>query len=281
MTATPIPRSLALTLYGDLDVTVLDEMPPGREPIRTALITPDEAPRRDKLYGFIREEAAAGRRAYVVCPLVEEGEVEATNVTDHHRHLADDVFPDLTVELVHGRMRPDAKEAAMRRFRTGEAQILVSTTVIEVGVDVPEATVMVIEDAERFGISQLHQLRGRVGRGGGSSFCVLFAGWNGELTPDARERLQAVAATTDGFELAETDLEIRGSGQLFGKAQSGLPDLKLAKLQRDQKLIQLARDRAKAVVDADPDLSRHPALRAELLRRYEGGLDQFAALQTG
>jgi ATP-dependent DNA helicase RecG len=283
MTATPIPRSLALTLYGDLDVTVLDELPPGREPIRTALITPAEAGRRDGLYRFIRDEAAQGRRAYIVCPLVEEGEVAATNVVDHHHHLATEVFPDLTVELVHGRMRPDAKEAAMGRFRSGEAHILVSTTVIEVGVDVPEATVMVIEDAERFGISQLHQLRGRVGRGGGASYCVLFAGWQAELTDDAFTRLQAVAGTTDGFELAETDLTIRGSGQLFGKAQSGLPDLKLASLQRDQRLIQLARDRARAVIEADPDLSapEHAAMKAEVLRRYEGGLEQFAALQTG
>jgi ATP-dependent DNA helicase RecG len=281
MTATPIPRSLALTLYGDLDVTVLDELPPGREPIRTALITPADAGRREGLYRFIREEAAAGRRAYVVCPLIEDGEVAATNVTDHHRHLADEVFGDLTVELIHGRMRPDDKEAAMRRFRSGEAQVLVSTTVIEVGVDVPEATVMVIEDAERFGISQLHQLRGRVGRGGGTSYCVLFAGWQGELTDDALQRLRAVEATTDGFELAETDLSIRGTGQLFGTAQSGLPDLKLARLQRDQPLIQVARDRARAVIDEDPDLSEHPLLRAEVLRRYEGGLEQFAALQTG
>jgi ATP-dependent DNA helicase RecG len=281
MTATPIPRSLALTLYGDLDVTVLDELPPGREPITTALITPAEAARREALYRFVRREGTEGRRAFVVCPLVEQGEVDATNVTDHHRHLAEDVFPELTVELVHGRMRPDAKETAMRRFRDGDAQILVSTTVIEVGVDVPEATIMIIEDAERFGISQLHQLRGRVGRGGGSSYCVLFAGWNGELTEDAEERLRAVAATTDGFELAEADLSIRGSGQLFGKAQSGLPDLRLVELQRDQKLIQLARDRARAVIAVDPDLSAHPQLRAEVLRRYEGGLEQFAALQTG
>jgi ATP-dependent DNA helicase RecG len=281
MTATPIPRSLALTLFGDLDVTVLDELPPGREPIRTALITPQQAPRREALYAFIRDEAREGRRAYVVCPLVEQGEIDAADVTAHHRHLADEVFPDLTVELVHGRMRPDAKEAAMGRFRSGEAQVLVSTTVIEVGVDVPEATVMVIEDAERFGISQLHQLRGRVGRGGGTSFCVLFAGWRGELTPDAERRLQAVAGSTDGFHLAETDLRIRGAGQLFGKAQSGMPDLTIADLRRDEATIELARDRARQVIAVDPELTEHPELRAEVLRRYEGGLEAFAALQTG
>jgi ATP-dependent DNA helicase RecG len=282
MTATPIPRSLALTLYGDLDVTVLDELPPGRHEIITQLIAPAEHHRREMLYEFVRDEAAAGRRAYVVCPLVEEGEkVAATNVVEHHRHLAGDVFAEFEVALIHGRMRPAEKDEAMARFRSGEAQILVATTVIEVGVDVPEASIMIIEDAERFGISQLHQLRGRVGRGASQSYCVLFAGWRSELTEDAQQRLEAVAATTDGFVLAEVDLEIRGEGQLFGKAQSGMPDLKIARLQRDQKLIQLARDRARAVIAADPELTEHPLMRAEVLRRYEGGLEAFAALQTG
>ncbi|MFA9444770.1 ATP-dependent DNA helicase RecG [Egicoccus sp. AB-alg6-2] len=297
MTATPIPRSLALTWYGDLDVTVLDELPPGREPITTQLITPDQVGRRDKLYAFIRDEAAAGRRAYVVCPLVEEGELPARNVTSEHARLAADVFPDLTVELIHGRMRPDAKDAAMTRFRTGEAQVLVATTVIEVGVDVPEATIMVIEDAERFGISQLHQLRGRVGRGGGTSYCVLFAGWSGGELPDGTlERLQAVAATTDGFALAEKDLELRGTGMLFGRTQSGAKsDIKLANLRTDQPLIEETRRRARAIVAADPDLEtpEHRPLRAEVARRFEGRgvevvevdasdeLGAFAALETG
>ncbi|MTV23823.1 ATP-dependent DNA helicase RecG [Nitriliruptoraceae bacterium ZYF776] len=282
MTATPIPRSLALTVYGDLDVTTLDELPPGREPIRTRLITPTQAHRRAKLYAFIRDEVRAGKRAFVICPLVEASEALAvTDVVTHHRHLATDVFPDLDVALVHGQMRSEDKEAAMEAFRSGAAQVLVSTTVIEVGVDVPEATVMIVEDAERFGISQLHQLRGRVGRGGGTSYCVLFAGWNGELTDDARRRLEAVAASTDGFALADTDLEIRGEGQLFGKAQSGLPDLKVARLQRDLELVAVARERAAAVVAADPDLTDHPRMLAELHRRYEGGLEAFAALQTG
>jgi ATP-dependent DNA helicase RecG len=296
MTATPIPRSLALTLYGDLDVTVLDEMPPGREPITTQLITPDQEGRRDKLYEFIRREAAAGRRAYVVCPLVEEGELPAKNVTDEHRRLAGQVFPDLTVELIHGRMRPDAKEAAMTRFRTGEAQILVATTVIEVGVDVAEATIMVIEDAERFGISQLHQLRGRVGRGGGASYCVLFAGWSTELPDSALDRLEAVAATTDGFELAETDMRLRGTGMLFGRMQSGSrSDIKLADLGHDRELIEETRRRARAIVAADPhlDAADHRAMRDEVVRRYEGRgveivavdesdeLGAFAALESG
>ncbi|HSK24219.1 MAG TPA: ATP-dependent DNA helicase RecG [Egicoccus sp.] len=296
MTATPIPRSLALTLYGDLDVTVLDEMPPGREPITTQLITPAQEERRDKLYEFIRSEAAAGRRAYVVCPLVEEGELPAKNVTDEHRRLAERVFPELHVELIHGRMRPDAKEAAMSRFRTGEAQILVATTVIEVGVDVPEATIMVIEDAERFGISQLHQLRGRVGRGGGTSYCVLFAGWSTELPELTLDRLEAVAATTDGFELAETDMRLRGTGMLFGRMQSGSrSDIKLADLSHDRELIEETRSRARAIVAADPhlDAADHRAMRDEVARRYEGRgveivavdesdeLGAFAALESG
>jgi ATP-dependent DNA helicase RecG len=284
MTATPIPRSLALTLFGDLDVTVLDELPPGREPITTQLITPRQGGRREKLYDFVRAEAGEGRRAYVVCPFVDPSEtLPGTAAVDEHHRLATDVFPDLEVALIHGRLSSADKEAAMTAFRTGVAQVLVSTTVIEVGVDVPAATIMVIEDAERFGISQLHQLRGRVGRGGGRSFCVLFAGWSSELSDDAVERLGAVAATTDGFELAETDLSIRGEGQLFGRKQSGLPDLKLARLQSDRELIARTRQLARDVVARDPDLSapEHATLRTEVLRRYEGGIDDFAALETG
>ena len=284
MTATPIPRSLALTLYGDLDVTVLDELPPGREPITTQLITPAQAHRRDALYDFIRKETGEGRGAYLVCPFVEPSDVlPGTAAVEEHARLSEEVFPDLQVELVHGRMSADAKDAAMARFRAGEAQVLVSTTVIEVGVDVPHATIMVIEDAERFGISQLHQLRGRVGRGGGRSFCVLFAGWKGELTDDARDRLDAVAETTDGFVLAEADLRIRGAGQLFGQKQSGLPDLKLADLTQDLEVVATTRDLAKRVIEVDPDLAdaEHASLRSEVLARHEGGLDAFRALETG
>jgi ATP-dependent DNA helicase RecG len=178
-------------------------------------------------------------------------------------------------------MRSDEKDRAMSRFRTGEAQVLVATTVIEVGVDVPEATVMVIEDAERFGISQLHQLRGRVGRGDDRSYCVLFAGWSAPLGEDAAPRLAAVAETTDGFRLAETDLDIRGAGQLFGRLQSGTPDLKLADLRTDRALIGLTRDIAREVVGDDPELARHPTLRAEVERRYAGGWRAFEALATG
>ncbi len=284
MTATPIPRSLALTLYGDLDVTVLDELPPGREPITTQLITPREAHRRARLEAFIRTEVAQGRRAYVVCPFVEESDaLPGRGAVEEHQRLATEVFDDLGVALVHGRLSAADKEAAMTAFRSGAAQVLVSTTVIEVGVDVPEATIMVIEDAERFGLSQLHQLRGRVGRGGGRSFCVLFAGWSAALSEEAGERLQAVAGTTDGFALAEADLRLRGAGQLFGRAQSGLPDLTLARIQQDVDLVADTRRLAAEVVAADPELSahEHQPLRAEVLRRYAGGLDAFAALETG
>jgi ATP-dependent DNA helicase RecG len=284
MTATPIPRSLALTLYGDLDVTVLDELPPGREPITTQVITPRDAERRRRLEGFVRSEAAEGRRAYVVCPFVEESEaIPGRGAVEEHRRLSEEIFPDLEVALVHGRLPASAKEAAMAAFRSGTAQVLVSTTVIEVGVDVPEATIMIVEDAERFGISQLHQLRGRVGRGGGRSFCVLFAGWTSALQRDAEERLAAIAATTDGFVLAETDLRIRGAGQLFGRAQSGLPDLKLARIQEDVDLVSTTRDLARRILETDPTIADpgHAPLRTEVLRRYEGGIDAFAALETG
>ncbi|MBW3663498.1 MAG: ATP-dependent DNA helicase RecG [Actinobacteria bacterium] len=284
MTATPIPRSLALTLYGDLDVTVLDELPPGRKPIVTQLITPREAARRQGLYGFVREQAQRGLQTYVVCPLVEGSEaIEAASAEQTHRRLAEEVWPDLEVGLVHGRMRSDVKEGVMSAFRRGEIHVLVATTVIEVGVDVAAASVMVIEDAERFGISQLHQLRGRVGRGAEKSYCVLFAGWNAPLTDEAVRRLEAVTATTDGFELAEVDLEIRGEGQLFGERQSGLPDLKLARLTRDRKLIEQTREAARTLVEADPDLDERTnhALRAEVVRRYRGGLEELEALATG
>ncbi len=284
MTATPIPRSLAMTVYGDLDVTVLDELPPGRQPVTTQLITPDEAGRRDALYAFVRREAADGHRAYVVCPFVTASDaVAGTAAVDEHQRLTAEVFPDLDVDLVHGRMSGADKDAAMARFRAGDAQILVSTTVIEVGVDVPEATVMIIEDAERFGVSQLHQLRGRVGRGGARSYCVLFAGWKGEMSDDAAARLEAVTATTDGFALAEADLDLRGAGQLFGNRQSGRPDLRLTQLRRDTDLIALTRSLAREVLDRDGDLAaaEHRALRDEVLRRYEGGVEAFEALETG
>jgi ATP-dependent DNA helicase RecG len=220
----------------------------------------------------------------VVCPFVELSETLAgTAAIDEHQRLAEQVFPDLEVELVHGRMRAEDKDRAMTRFRAGEAHVLVATTVIEVGVDVPHATVMVIEDAERFGISQLHQLRGRVGRAGDRSYCVLFAGWRSELSDDAVHRLQAIARTTDGFDLAEADLAIRGEGQLFGSRQSGTPDLKLARIQTDLDLIDRTRGLAREVVESDPHLTaaHHRAVRTEVQRRYEDHGTSLAALETG
>jgi ATP-dependent DNA helicase RecG len=282
MTATPIPRSLALTLYGDLDLTVIDELPPGRQPIATRVIRPAEAHRRDRLYAFVRQQAAAGHGTYVVCPFVEPSDaLPGAAAVAEHRRLATEVFPDLEVELVHGRLRPEAKDQAMTRFRRGEAQVLVGTTVIEVGVDVPHATVMIVEDAERFGISQLHQLRGRVGRGTQPSYCVLFAGWRGEVGDEADARLAAVAASTDGYALASADLDIRGEGQLFGRQQSGTPDLKLARVRDDRQLVERTRDVALDVVAADPLLAdpAHAAVRAEVLRRFGG--DPARALQAG
>jgi ATP-dependent DNA helicase RecG len=273
MTATPIPRSLALTLYGDLDVTVLDELPPGRQPVTTTVL-PTESPRRDRLYDFIRQRVAAGERAYIVCPLIEESEaVQATSAEQLHERLASEVFPDLSLALVHGRLSAADRDDRMEAFRAGEVQVLVATTVIEVGVDVPEATVMVVEDADRFGISQLHQLRGRVGRGTAHSHCVLFT-----ADPD-NVRLAALASTTDGFQLAERDLELRGEGSLFDTRQSGLPDLKLAKLVRDYPWVVRSRRDARELVEADPGLGAHPALRDEVRRRYGEG--RLAALQTG
>ncbi|MGH8907412.1 MAG: ATP-dependent DNA helicase RecG [Egibacteraceae bacterium] len=275
MTATPIPRSLALTLYGDLDVTLLDELPPGRQEVTTQVIEAD-SPRRARLYDFIRERVAEGERAYVVCPLVEESEAleDVAAAEAVHARLSRDVFSDLDVGLVHGRLPAAERDARMDAFRRGEAPILVATTVIEVGVDVPEATVMVIEDADRFGISQLHQLRGRIGRGDRKSWCVLFS-----RDPERNPRLQAVAATHDGFRLAEADLGLRGEGSLFDTRQSGLPDLKLAQLLRDYDWVVASRADARELVDADPDLDAHPDLREEVRRRY--GDARLAALETG
>ncbi|MGH7390943.1 MAG: ATP-dependent DNA helicase RecG [Candidatus Rokuibacteriota bacterium] len=270
MTATPIPRTLALTLYGDLDVSVLDELPPGRRPVKTLART---GAKRRAIYAFIRDQVAAGRQAYVVYPLVEESEaVDLKAATDMARHLAEDVFPDLAVGLLHGRMAFDEKDAIMRRFKDGQLHVLVSTTVIEVGIDVPNASVMLVEHAERFGLSQLHQLRGRVGRGPWTSYCILLHGT--ELNVDARRRLEALVATTDGFRIAETDLEIRGPGEFFGTRQSGLPEFRVADLVGDAPLLEEARAEAQRIVAADAELRdpAHRALRDGLLARWRGKL---------
>ena len=291
MTATPIPRSLALTVYGDLDVTNLDELPPGRQPVVTTVI-PSDSPRRAALYDFVRERVRCGERAYVVCPLVTESDaVDAPSAVATYERLRDEVFPDLDVALVHGQMSGADKDIAMSALREGTAQILVATTVIEVGIDVPEASIMIIEAANRFGISQLHQLRGRVGRGTAKSYCVLLdqhGGEDGAGNEAARDtagadtasvRLEALAKTADGFALAEIDLSLRGEGSLFDTRQSGLPDLKLASLVRDRAWISATRDDAREFIAGGPDLSAYPALAAEVRRRY--GEERLEALETG
>jgi ATP-dependent DNA helicase RecG len=271
MTATPIPRTLALTYYGDLDVVVLDEMPPGRQPIRTiAVRTESERAAAEEL---VRDEARAGRQAFVVCAAIDEGnrsQVKAAEV--EAERLRTEVFPDLRVGLLHGRMRPKDKSAVMDAFRAQEQDVLIATTVIEVGVDVPNATVMMVENAERFGLAQLHQLRGRIGRGSHPSTCILFDGAEAD-NQDARARIDAMVATTDGFELADVDLKLRGEGTLFDTRQSGMPDLKLARLAEDLPLVQRARARAFALLDADPTLAGHPELLAELTRRFAASID--------
>jgi ATP-dependent DNA helicase RecG len=270
MTATPIPRTLALTLYGDLDVSVLDELPPGRRPVKTVART--EAKRRE-IYTFLRAQVAAGRQVYVVYPLVEESEaIDLKAATDMARHLAEEVFPDLRVGLLHGRLGFEAKDAMMRRFKAGELHLLVCTTVIEVGIDVPNASVMLIEHAERFGLSQLHQLRGRVGRGPFTSYCILLHA--AHPSEDARRRLDAMVQTTDGFRIAEADLQLRGPGEFFGTRQSGLPEFRVADLLRDAAILEEARVEAQAIVATDPELRdlAHRGLRERLLARWRGKL---------
>ncbi|MET0696446.1 MAG: ATP-dependent DNA helicase RecG [Acidimicrobiia bacterium] len=258
MTATPIPRTLSMTLYGDLDVSIIDEMPPGRTPVKTKLLSRLE---EAMAWKRIAEEVANGRQAFVVCPLVEDSpKVEAASARAEFNRLSA-LMPDLRVGLIHGQLRPVEKEAVMSEFRAGEIDVLVATTVIEVGIDIPNATVMVIEDADRFGLSQLHQLRGRVGRGRHPGLCLLIAD---PATEDGEERLAAMAATTDGFVLAQEDLRIRGQGTVFGARQSGVADLKLADLLRDLDLLTAARNDAFAIVDRDPGLADHPELAEEV-----------------
>jgi ATP-dependent DNA helicase RecG len=270
MTATPIPRTLALTLYGDLDVSVLDELPPGRKPLVTAARTES---RRPQIYAFLREQVAAGRQIYVVYPLIEESEaIDLKAATDMARRLQHEVFPELVVGLLHGRLSFETKDAIMQQFKDGEIHVLVSTTVIEVGIDVPNASVMLIEHAERFGLSQLHQLRGRVGRGPWKSYCILLAG--GKLGEDAQRRLEVMVETNDGFRIADVDLQLRGPGEFFGTRQSGLPEFRVADLLRDTALLEEARRDAQAIVAADAELRapEHRGLRQALLARWRGKL---------
>ena len=258
MTATPIPRTLSMTLYGDLDVSIIDEMPPGRSPVETRLLSRTE---EAAAWKAIEAESAEGRQAFVVCPLVEDSpKVEAASATAEHERLSA-LMSDLRVGLIHGQKRSADKESVMAAFRAGELDVLVSTTVIEVGIDVPNATVMVIEDAHRFGLSQLHQLRGRVGRGEHPGVCLLLAD---PTTEEGEGRLAAMVSTNDGFRLAEEDLRIRGQGTVFGTRQSGMKDLKLADILADFELLTAARRDAFALVDSDPGLASHPELRNEV-----------------
>jgi ATP-dependent DNA helicase RecG len=265
MTATPIPRSLYLTLYGDLDVSVIDEMPPGRKPIETKWWLPEH---RQDAYEFLRKQVQGGRQAFVICPLVEESEtLQSKAAVQEYESLSTEVFTELRLDLVHGRMNAKDKDAAMQRFRAGEADILVSTAVVEVGIDVPNASVMLIEGADRFGLAQLHQFRGRVGRGAEQSYCLLLS-----ETPsmEAQQRLRLMESTTDGFKLAEADLNMRGPGEFFGTRQSGLPDFRIASL-LDTRLIELARTEAARILEADPGLAKpeHATLAREAARLFE------------
>jgi ATP-dependent DNA helicase RecG len=264
LTATPIPRTLALTLHGDLEVSQIDELPPGRKAIQTTLLTGRD---RTHAYDLIRREIVQGRQTYIVLPLVEESEkLDLKSAIDEHQRLQESIFPDFTVGLLHGRMTSAEKDAAITAFRDGHTHILVSTTVVEVGVDVPNASVMLIEHAERFGLSQLHQLRGRVGRGADQSFCLLMSATRSD---PALQRLRVLEESQDGFFISEMDLRFRGPGQVLGTRQSGLPDFALASLVADQAALTEARSAAAALIEADPDLANCPVLRQELQRRYD------------
>ncbi len=269
MSATPIPRTLALSLYGDLELSVLDEMPPGRQEIKTRWLYPTQ---RERAYAFIRRQVAEGQQAYIIYPLVEESDkIDEKAAVAEYERLQSEVFPDLRLGLIHGRLRADEKEAAMHAFHRGETHILVATSVIEVGVDVPNATVIVIEGANRFGLAQLHQFRGRVGRGDKQSYCILIAD---STSAEAEERLRALEQTNDGFALAEKDLEIRGPGEFFGQKQSGLPELRLASL-LDMALVEAARAEAMKLFAADPFLQQpeHSLLQARVARFWQQAAD--------
>ena len=265
MTATPIPRTLALTLYGDLDLSVIDELPPGRQTIKTKWLQPRQ---RASAYSFLHRQVAKGRQAFIICPLVEESEtIQARAAIAEYERLSREVFPELRLGLLHGRMSAKDKDKVMRLFRAGELDILVSTPVVEVGIDVPNATVMLVESADRFGLSQLHQFRGRVGRGEEQSYCMLLTE-NPSLV--AEQRLSTIESVQDGFQLAEEDLKMRGPGEFFGTRQSGLPDLRMAKLS-DVPLLELARTEAIRLFEEDPKLKKaeHQLLTRELARVWK------------
>jgi ATP-dependent DNA helicase RecG len=246
MTATPIPRTLALILYGDLDISIIDELPPGRKKVLTYAV---DSSMRERVDNFIRKQVSEGRQVYIVCPLVDESDaVDAVSASELAYQLAHNTFRDLRVGLIHGKMRPSEKDGVMKRFISGETDILVSTTVIEVGVNVPNASLMVIENAERFGLSQLHQLRGRVGRSGHQSYCILF---NDSKSDIAMERMKVMTGTHDGFVISEKDLELRGPGDFFGTRQHGIPELKIANLYRDIEILKKAQEAAELIISGD------------------------------
>ena len=278
MSATPIPRTLALIIYGDLDVSIIDQLPPGRTPVETYVVHEDK---RQRMYNFVRRLVGEGRQAYIICPAVEEkaedggqggqwAQAEARPdlkaVTTYAETLRTQVFPDLRVAFLHGKMRPREKEAVMSSFAAGEIDVLVSTTVVEVGVDVPNASVMLIENAECFGLSQLHQLRGRVGRGPWQSYCILVSDNRGE---DNKTRLDAMRRTQSGFALAEEDLKLRGPGDFFGARQHGLPTLRVADFTCDMELLYEAQGAAEALLALDPRLEGHPALHARVRELFD------------
>ena len=273
MTATPIPRTMTLTVYGDLDVSLIKQMPPGRKPIKTEVFSKSQRP---EVYHLVREEILSGRQAYVVCPLIERSETQLMKhidpATEIYEMLSTGMFRDTNCGLLHGKMKPKEKDEVMAKFHAGEIKLLVSTTVVEVGVDVPNATVMVVEQAERFGLAQLHQLRGRVGRGSEKSYCYLVSSSKQEI---AKTRLHLMETTTDGFKLAEADLEIRGPGQFFGESQHGLPDLKIADVFRDIEILITARDAAEKYVTDEKDLTHFAELRKNIALNYGEKFNQI------
>lgn len=265
MSATPIPRTLALIIYGDLDISVLDELPKGRRKIETFAVT-DKL--RSRACGFVKKQIDEGRQAYIVCPMIEEGESELVSAKGYAEKLAKGEFAGYTIGILHGKMSAQEKDDVMGRFKSGEIQLLVATTVVEVGVDVPNASVIMIENAERFGLSQLHQLRGRVGRGQYQSYCILVAG---TVNDEIRERLKIMTETSDGFKISEYDLKLRGAGDFFGERQHGLPEMRIADAAVDRELISKAQNAAKDIMEESPDLSNFPLLKADIDKMFSSG----------
>lgn len=265
MSATPIPRTLALIIYGDLDISILNELPKGRQKIETFAVT---AKLRQRANGFIKKQLDEGRQAYIVCPMIEEGESELAAAQSYAQKLIEGDFSAYNIGILHGKMSAQEKDDAMSRFKSGETQLLVATTVVEVGVDVPNATIIMIENAERFGLSQLHQLRGRVGRGSAQSYCILIAGM---MNDEIRQRLKIMTETSDGFKISEYDLKLRGAGDFFGERQHGLPEMKIADAYSDRELIAAAQSAAREIMDASPDLSEFPLLKRDVDKMFSSG----------